>query len=106
MKAAVEKTVLWRAADGTGAGGERGNGQGGEYREGVERAPCSPSDALLKVKVFRLPSVAEEERQRTEAGVAEEKSEKEMVKEPETERTTTNGMEVGSAVRGMEGNRL
>lgn len=76
MKAAVEKTVLWRAADGTGAGGERGNGQGGEYREGVERAPCSPSDALLKVKVFR-PSAAEEERQRTEAGVAEEKSEKE-----------------------------
>lgn len=106
MKAAVEKTVLWRAADGTGAGGERGNGQRGEYREGVERAPCSPSDALLKVKVFR-PSVAEEERQRTAvAGVAEEKSEKEMVKEPETERTTTNGMEVGSAVRGMEGNRL
>lgn len=40
----------------------------------MERAPCSPSDALLKVKVFR-PSVSEEERQRAEKGEVEKKSE-------------------------------
>jgi len=38
----------------------------------VERAPCSPSDALLKVKVFR-PSLIEREREGGREGVQEKK---------------------------------
>lgn len=38
--------------EGLGREKRKWTGRGGECRERVERPPCSPSDALLKVKVF------------------------------------------------------
>lgn len=50
---AVKKTERRRiASGGIREGEEEVDGKGGECRERVERPPCSPSDALLKVKVF------------------------------------------------------
>lgn len=78
----------------------------------MERAPYSPSDALLKVKVFR-PSLTERERKREkESEGREEKRREEGKRERERERetytrgiTTMNAVEDGLVVRGMERER-
>lgn len=91
-------------------GREKRDGKGSTERGWKERhgAPCSPSDALLKVKVFR-PSLTEREREREKAKRREEgKREREREREETYTRgiTTMNVVEDGLVIRGMERERL
>jgi len=62
LKVAVKKTERDSERRDHGEGDEEVDGKG-NAEERVERAPCSPSDALLKVKVFH-PSLVERESER------------------------------------------